>query len=175
MNKGNDNSSKSRKNPSKPPFSQFLKESGIKNLEFLGKCMQYWGVKPALIFIFGAVFIWALALFFPLPGYNVFSEQNGNKQKDILIHGNVKIEKEGGLEDYEEPFLIGVFVGDLHGPLNDNVQADGSFSVEVPFKRKYNIVIWDSKFSHFIKYFGDRTVKQIDNDYCFYPDLEILK
>jgi len=175
MNKSNDNSSKSRKNPSKPPFSQFLRESGIKTLEFLGKCMQYWGVKPALIFLFGAVFMWALALFYPLPGYNVFSEQNGIEQNDILIHGNVKIEKEGGLEDYEESFLIGVFVGDLHGPLNDNVQADGSFSVEVPFKRKYNIVIWDSKFSHFIKYFGDRTVRKIDNDYCFYPDLEILK
>lgn len=172
MNKSNDNSSRSRKNLLKS-FLQILIESDIPYVPTIGKCIQLFG-KYAIVFLLGIIFLWAVALRFPLPLYNILYKSE-IKPKEILIHGNVKIEKEGGLEDYEESFLIGVFVGDLHGPLNNNVQADGSFSVEVPFKRKYNIVIWDSKFSNFIKYFGDRTVKKIDNDYCFYPDLEILK
>jgi len=55
MNKGTDNSSRTRKNPSKPPIIQFLKESGIKTLVFLGKCMQFFGIKTVFVFILGII------------------------------------------------------------------------------------------------------------------------
>ena len=54
MNKGNNNSSRSRKTPSKS-FSQFLKESDIKPLVFLGKCMQFFGTKTVIAFILGII------------------------------------------------------------------------------------------------------------------------
>jgi len=54
MNKGNNNSSRSRKTPSKS-FSQFLKESDIKPLVFIGKCMQFFGTKTVIAFILGII------------------------------------------------------------------------------------------------------------------------
>lgn len=54
MNKGNDNSYRARKTPSKS-FSQFLKESGIKPLVFLGKCMQFFGTKTIIAFGLGII------------------------------------------------------------------------------------------------------------------------
>ncbi len=55
MNKGNDNSSRARKTRSKL-FLKFLKESGIKTLVFLGKCMQHFGIKTVFVFILGMLF-----------------------------------------------------------------------------------------------------------------------
>ena len=55
MNKGNDNSSRARKTRSKL-FLKFLKESGIKTLVFLGKCMQFYGIKTVFVFILGMLF-----------------------------------------------------------------------------------------------------------------------
>lgn len=172
MNKGNDNSSRARKTPSKS-FSQLLIESDIKPLVFIGRCIRFFGIKYVIVFFLGALFIWVLALFYPLPGYTIFYRQNGIKQNDILLHGNVKIKKEeGGLEPFKNEFLLGVLLGSRRGPFNDIEKADGSFSVEVPLLKKYNIVVWDEEFSNF-KYFGDRDVKKVDGKYCFQHDLEI--
>jgi hypothetical protein len=56
MNKGNDNSSRARKTPSKS-FSQFLKESDIKPLVFLGKCWQFFGPKCVIVFFLGVIIV----------------------------------------------------------------------------------------------------------------------
>jgi len=172
MNKSNDNSSRARRTPSKS-FSQFLKESDIKPLVFFGKCLQFFGPKTVIVFFLGALLIWALALYFPLPLYNILSKQNGIVQNEILLHGNIKIKKEeGGLEPFKNEFQIGVLSGSRRGPFNDTEEADGSFSVEVPHLKKYNIVIWDEEFSNF-RYFGDKGIQKVDGKYCFQHDLEI--
>jgi hypothetical protein len=53
----------------------------------------FWDKIRNCLFSCGALFIWVLALFYPLPGYTIFSKQNG-----ILLHGKVKIKKEEGVQ-----------------------------------------------------------------------------
>jgi len=169
MNKGNDNSSRARKTPSKS-FSQFLKESDIKPLVFLGKCWQFFGPKCVIAFLVGILSIWLYCLAYPLPGYNLFYK-NGIEPKEIILYGNVKIkEEEGGLEPFKNEFQVGVLSGRRHGPFNDTEEADGSFSVEVPHLKKYNIVVWNENFTNF-RYFGDKDIQKVDNKYLFKNDL----
>ena len=266
MNKDNDNSSKSRKNPSKPPFSQFLRESGIKALAFLGKCMQFFGIKTVFVFLLGVIIatiilyvgnqnrILFINKFFTVtvtnqapvlshvPTTTVYKnvkdkltfiatatdEDNNLKdlpfslkdpdgsgmtidaktgivdwtmlrpgtyeitvivkdkydatdyktftvtdQKMIILKGYVKTKVGEESKPFINPFEIGVLLGSRRGPFNDTEEADGSFSVEVPHLKKYNIVIWDEEFSNF-RYFGDKGVQKVDDKYFFKHNLVIF-
>jgi hypothetical protein len=267
MNKDNDNSSKSRKNPSKLPTIQFLKESGIKYLVFLGKCIQYYGIKTVFVFILGVIlatiFLYVgnqtrvpfINKFFKVTVTNqapvlsgvpttteyryvggeklmFFAEAHDDDknlkdtpyslidhdgsgmiidsksgkvewsmdfsgtykitviakdkfdaidyqtftvtdQKEITIRGCVKTKVGEESKPFINPFEIGVLLGTRRGPFNDTEEADGSFSLEVPFSKKYNIVIWDEEFSNF-RYFGDKGVQRVDGKYFFRHALVIF-
>jgi len=172
MNKGNDNSSRSRKNLLKS-FLQILIESDIPYVPTIGKCIQLFGIY-VIVFLLGLFSLWAVALYFPLPLYNILSQPKEITPKEIILWGNVKTkEEEGGLEPFKNEFQLGVLSGRRHGPFNDTEEADGSFSVEVPHLKKYNIVIWDEQFSNF-RYFGDKSIQNVDGKYEFKHNLVIF-
>ena len=266
MNKGNDNSSGSRKNPSKPSIIQFLKASGIKTLVFLGKCMQHFGIKTVFVFglgiILATIFLYVgnqtrvpfINKFFKVtvtnqapvlsgvPTTTVYrnaretltfvataTDEDDNlkespfslkdpdgsgmtidaktgivdwtmvsdgtyeitviakdkydatdyktftvtDQKIIILGGYVKTKVGEESKPFINPFEIGVLLGTRRGPFNDTEEADGSFSLEVPFSKKYNIVIWDEGFSNF-RYFGDKDVQRVDGKYFFQHALVIF-
>ena len=171
MNKGNDNSSRSRKNFLKS-LLQILIESDIPYVPTIGKCIQLFGIY-AIVFLIGLFSLWVFVLFRPLPGYNLFYKK-GIEPKEIILYGNVKIkEEEGGLEPFKNEFQVGVLSGRRQGPFNDTEEADGSFSLEVHLLKKYNIVVWDEQFSNF-RYFGDKDVQRVDGKYEFQHDLIIF-
>ena len=264
MNKGNDNSSRARKTPSKS-FSQFLKESDIKPLVFLGKCWQFFGPKCVIVFFLGVIIVTIYLYVFAinnnrLPLINKFEVTNHapvlsgvpttteyrnaretltfvatatdeddnlkdapyslkdpdgsgmiidsksgivdwtmksggtykitviakdeydatdyknftvTDQKEITIRGCVKTKVGEESKPFINPFEIGVLLGTRRGPFNDTEEADGSFSLEVPFSKKYNIVIWDEGFSNF-RYFGDKDVQRVDGKYFFQHALVIF-
>jgi len=53
--------------PPKKPFIQFLIESDIKLLVFIGKSTQYFGKREVICFFLGAITVYIYALFQPLP------------------------------------------------------------------------------------------------------------
>lgn len=266
MNKGNDNSSRARKTPSKS-FTQFLKESDIKPLVFLGKCMKFFGPKCVIVFFLGVILasiilyvgnqtrIPFINKFFKVTVTNHAPVLNGvptttvclnagekltftatardddknlkefpyslkdpdgsgmtidaktgkvdwpmvsdggtyeitviakdkydatdyktftvTDQKIIILRGYVKTKVGEESKPFINPFEIGVLLGTRRGPFNDTEEADGSFSLEVPFSKKYNIVIWDEEFSNF-RYFGDKDVQRVDGKYFFRHALVIF-
>jgi len=168
MNKDNDNSSRAKKNLL-DAFFQILIESKIPYLPTIVKCIQLFPKKYVIVFLIGVLSIWLYSLVFPLPLYNILSKQNG-----ILLYGNVKIkEEEGVIKPFKNEFQVGVLSGRRQGPFNDTEEADGSFSLEVPLLKKYNIVVWDEQFSNF-RYFGDKDVQRVDGKYEFQHDLIIF-
>jgi len=265
MNKGNDNSSRARKTRSKL-FLKFLKGSGIKTLVFLGKCMQFYGIKTVFVFILGMLFASILYVYagnylnrvpiinklikvtnhapvlsgvpttteyrnaretltfvatatdednnlkespfslkdpdgsgmtidaktgivdwtmvsdgtyeitviakdkYDATDYKTFTVTD---QKKITLGGYVKTKVGEESKPFINPFEIGVLLGTRRGPFNDTEEADGSFSLEVPFSKKYNIVIWDEGFSNF-RYFGDKDVQRVDGKYFFQHALVIF-
>lgn len=121
----------------KKSFVQYLIESEIRPLIFIGKTMQYFGTKVVVSFVFGVLILYGYALFKPLPYAT-------SHAKTILLHGKVINGEEKPLTD----FVIGVLES-KHGPIK---REDGSFSIEVPLKSKYSFIIWDNKneLTHFM-------------------------
>lgn len=174
MNKDNDNSSRARKTPSKS-FSQILIESDIPFAPTIGKFLQLfvtkYGRRTVFIFIFG--FLFALI---PIYGYTLIFEHlpfiknhfpvNG-VTNDILLHGNVRIQKIGrSAETFKNEFEV--VLGTAKGPFNTKEISDGSFKIIVPLLQEYSIVVMCDKN---YKYFGNRVVAEINGTYSLLDTL----
>lgn len=71
------------KDSSKKSFAQFLAESDIQPIAFLGKCMQFFGMKATISFFLGAASFYGYGLFKHIPGINP-------KEKEIELSGMVQ-------------------------------------------------------------------------------------
>src|SRR5262245_21488570 len=106
------------KDSSKKSFAQFLAESGIQPIAFLGKCMRFFGMKATISFFLGAASFYGYGLFKHIPGINI-------KEKEIELYGTVQT-LDG--EPLDEEFKIGVLEVEKSefGPFQPK---DGTFHV----------------------------------------------
>jgi hypothetical protein len=123
-------------------FSQYLIESNFKLLIFFGKSMQFFGMRPVIGFLLGVAALYGYALYKPLPFIVDTLEA-----EPILLQGKVRTLEEQPLESFE----IGILAS-RHGPFEN-----GSFSIRVPHKQKYDILVWTPGYKVF-KTYGDRNV-----------------
>lgn len=151
MKKNKNNSLKARKGHIKS-LPQFLIDSEIKWLVFIGKGMQYFGIRAVIAFFLGGIAIYTYALFKPLPLIKSIP-----KQKKIQLHGKV-ITLDN--KPFEEEFQIGVLLGSPLGPFG---LGDGSFKIDVPYYETYNIIVWDLDYQMFKLY--NLATKQVDGEY----------
>src|SRR5262245_50065386 len=120
------------KDYTKKSFSQFLAESGIRHIAFLGKCMQFFGIKATISFFLGAASFYGYGLFKHIPGINI-------KEKEIELYGTVQT-LDG--EPIDEEFKIGVLDAEKseYGPFQPR---DGTFHVTTSRNRKkqYRVLV----------------------------------
>jgi hypothetical protein len=86
---------------------------------------------------------------------------------DILLHGNVRIQKIGrSAETFKNEFEV--VLGTAKGPFNTKEISDGSFKIIVPLLQEYSIVVMCDKN---YKYFGNRVVAEINGTYSLLDTL----
>lgn len=128
----------------KKPLANFLLETDIKPLVFLGQCVQYFGLAAVAAFLLGAVSVYGYAcLIKPLP-FAKTTEASAAipvtqpaQSKMVKLHGVVR-DSEG--KPVKEAFSVGVLAKQL-GPVQN---SDGSFALEVPQRDSYDVALWNS-------------------------------
>ncbi len=139
----------------------FLKGSEIKPLVFVGKCMDYFGMGAVVGFLFGATTMYGISLagLSPYLKTTLMSQAAGSivnitatdkpqipsaptEPKKIDVHGVVKT---AGGKPFDESFQIGV-IESVHGPFS---KEDASFDLEVPYKNRYQLVVWTLNYGAF--------------------------
>jgi len=131
---------------SKKSFAEYLIESDLKLLVFIGKSMKYFGMNVVIGFIAGMVVIYTYALFKPLP-YTAGVPERGREV--ICLQGKVLTLEDSPLDSFE----IGVLES-RHGPI---VDKQGEFAIKVPHKEKYDILVWTPGYKVF-KLYGDQNI-----------------
>jgi hypothetical protein len=92
-------------------------------------------------------------------------------QKDITISGYVKIKEGNDMKLFSEPFEVGI-LENRGGPFNRTIENVGLFSIEeVPFLKKYDIVVWRTDSKLFTVYYGVE-IKRDGDEYCLIGDLK---
>ena len=119
-------------------FSRFLIDCGVPPIAFLGKCMQYFGLRTVAAFLLGAACLY---------GYAVFKHLPGTKSAAVIPPDNVvtvpakKIWLHGTAIRSDTQFEIGVLAA-KGGPF----EPDGSYSIEVPESDRYLVIGWNPNY-----------------------------
>lgn len=132
--------------PAKPlhdrkSLTEYLIQTDIKWLVLAGKSMRYFGTGPVVAFLLGITLTYGYALFKPLP-YTVGVHE---VPQMISIQGKVLTEENQPMKSFE----IGVLAS-RHGPFEG-----GTFNINVPYRDKYNILVWTIGYGVF-KLYGDK-------------------
>jgi len=138
-------------------LAQYLIETGIKPLVFVGKSMAYFGVAPVVGFLLGIAITYGYALFNPLP----YTIQATKKQPKISLQGKVLTCENQPLKLFE----VGVLES-LHGPFQE-----GIFNIDVPYKDKYDLVVWREKGDWVYRHYGGVNLVQAKGEYKLGFDL----
>jgi len=159
MNKGNDNSSRARKTPSKS-FSQFLKESDIKPLVFLGKCWQFFGPKCVIVFFLGVIIVTIYLYVFAinnnrLPLINKFEVTNHapvlsgvpttteyRNARETLTFVATATDEDDNLKDapysLKDPDGSGMIIDSKSGIVDWTMKSGGTYKITVIAKDEYD-------------------------------------
>jgi hypothetical protein len=125
----------------------FLKESDIKLLVFVGKCMDFFGTRAVLGFVIGGSMVWGYALFEQLPYAGRFAKNpiapavafakapELPKQEKVRIKGTVTTD---GTNVVKAPFQVGV----VEVVSGEFTQGNGSYYLELPKQSTYKVAFW---------------------------------
>jgi len=134
------NPPKANRRPKNAPFADFLIESNLAPLAFVGRCVKQFGAGAVAGFLLGAVSVYGYAVLKPLP-YGQFPHVDPPpppvQSKTVKLHGLVR-DSEG--KPVREAFNVGVLAKQL-GPVQN---SDGSFEMEVPQSNSYDVALWNS-------------------------------
>jgi hypothetical protein len=145
--------------PSTPPkatklesFIHFLTQTGWGPLIILGSAIRSFGWRIPIGIFLGIASVYGYALFRPVPYF-----PNEHKEpENIKLSGKVLVRD---TEPLKEPFKIGILESE-HGPFDD---PQGLFSIDVPLKDRYTVLVWGTNYQPIRLYTRNRIT--VGNEY----------
>ncbi len=136
------NPPKANRHPKNASFADFLLESNLAPLAFMGRCVKQFGAGAVAGFLLGAASVYGYAVLKPLPYAKALPAEAALvtvpvQSKTVKLHGLVR-DSEG--KPVKEAFNVGVLAKQL-GPVQN---SDGSFEMEVPQSNSYDVALWNS-------------------------------
>jgi len=121
-------------------FTQFMLDSDLGPVVFVGKCVQFFGWGAVAGFFLGSACVYGYALFKPLPYVKAQVVQvqipiTPPSPSPVLLHGFMT---DGDNKPVVDSFFVAV-VAKQHGP-EQNVQ--GQYTMEVPPNTCYDLMFW---------------------------------
>lgn len=146
--------------PPKKSFAQYLIDTDIGALAFLGKSIQYFGPKEVTAFLMGALAVYGYSFYRPLPFLKQLPASPTPPAPAaaslVKLHGSVRTLQNKPLTDFQ--------VAVVRNAVSPVTSAVGAFTIEVPLQDTYSLVVWAPGYSP-MKFYGDLPVETVDNQY----------
>ncbi|HMH42436.1 MAG TPA: hypothetical protein VK557_03055 [Pyrinomonadaceae bacterium] len=127
----------------KKTFTQFMLDSDVKPVVFVGKCVQYFGWGAVAGFLLGSVSVYGYALIRPLPYAKAATQPIVQPAVTTAVAQSSPVRLHGYMTDannrpFTERFWVAV-VAKQHGP---EFNAQGSYEMEAPQSDCYDVMFW---------------------------------